>query len=50
MTEEQKEKVLEAACDICHYPHFLAEEQLEAVCIVCPVEYALNHGKEAPDV
>ena len=46
MTEKQKEHVLEAACDICRYPHFLTQEQLEAVCVVCPVEYALSLIRE----
>ena len=42
MTEKQKERVLEAACEICKYPSFLTQEQLDAVCVVCPVEYAID--------
>jgi hypothetical protein len=51
MTEKQKERVLEAACEICKYPSFLTQEQLDAVCVVCPVEYAVSlirEEKEAP--
>ena len=50
MTDQQKETILTAACDICHYPHFLTQEQLDAVCVVCPVEHALNTAtaEEAP--
>jgi uncharacterized Zn finger protein (UPF0148 family) len=46
LTEKQKERVLEAACEICKYPSFLTQEQLDAVCVVCPVEYAVSLIRE----
>ena len=42
MTERQKKDIMNAACKICHYPHFLMQEQVDAVCVVCPVRHAID--------
>lgn len=43
MTEEQKERLLEIACDLCWYPTVISNpEWLEEKCKNCPMERALN--------
>ena len=37
--EEAKEKIMEAVCDLCHYPYALTDqEDLDEICARCPVE------------
>lgn len=38
MNEQAFEAVMEAVCDVCHWPHVLSQEALDAVCENCPAE------------
>lgn len=44
MTEEQIERILEAACDICRYTQTgsCCEDSIEEICKNCPVEKAVR--------
>ena len=43
MTEQQKEKIMEIACDLCWYPTAITnQEWLDEKCDNCPMQTALN--------
>ena len=43
MTEQQREKILEAACEICRWPYVCKnEEELMEHCDVCPIQAAVD--------
>ena len=48
MTEERVEKIMEAVCDLCHWPYVYRDEQImqDEKCICCPVEKALREKME----
>ena len=47
MTEQQREKILEAACEICRWPGETRDpETLWEYCKTCPVEAALAEAAE----
>ena len=44
--EGQFEIIMEAACELCHYPYVVADqEKLDALCENCPVERILKECK-----
>ena len=42
MNAEQREKILGAACEVCHWPVVLNARELEDFCDRCPVERAVD--------
>lgn len=42
MNDEQKQSILEAACEICHYPHICSNDELDLKCGKCPVQIAVD--------
>lgn len=46
MNSEQREKILEAACEVCHWPVVLNARELEDFCDRCPVERAVDAAAE----
>ena len=47
MNAEQREKILEAACEVCHWPVVLNARELEDFCDRCPVERAVDAASKA---
>ena len=48
MQEKDKlDNALEVICNICKYPCFLKQEELDAICLDCPAEKAINELLEA---
>ncbi len=45
MNDNQKQCILEAACEICHYPHVCSIDELDLKCDKCPVQIAVNSIK-----
>ena len=47
MSGEEKERILEAVCDICHWPYVYRDSEIMHAerCDNCPVEALLN-GKQ----
>ena len=44
--EEQSEIIMEAVCELCHWPYVLIDQaQLDAMCDNCPVERILEECK-----
>ena len=46
MSGEEKERILEAVCDICHWPYVYRNSEImnDEKCKYCPVEAVLNKG------
>lgn len=42
MTEEQKDQIMEIACELCRFPFELGQEELDSKCDNCPMLTALN--------
>lgn len=42
MTDQQREKILEAACEVCHFPVIFNAADLDDFCRRCPVERAVD--------
>lgn len=47
MSTEQKEKIMAAVCDICHWPYVYRDSEIMQAekCDHCPVEKALSGGE-----
>ena len=48
MTDQQREKILEAACGLCYYPCVYQQEDLDDFCERCPVEAAIDEALHPP--
>ena len=44
MNEQSFETIMEAVCDVCHCPHVLSKEALDAVCDNCPAERKIRRA------
>lgn len=41
--EQEKEAIMYAVCELCHYPYVLTEQEaLDDMCLNCPVEKAVE--------
>lgn len=49
MSEEMIEKIFETACDLCHWPLVMGEEELARKCDRCPMEKVLKEATEEAD-
>lgn len=51
MTEERVEKIMEAVCDLCHWPYVYRDEQImqDEKCVCCPAEKALREEENDKD-
>lgn len=52
MTEERIEKIMEAVCDLCHWPYVYRDEQImqDEKCVCCPAEKSLREEENDKDV
>lgn len=48
MNNELREKILETACDLCHWPYVYRDDQIMADerCAFCPMEKLLKEAVE----
>ena len=46
MNREERERIMEAVCEICHWPYVYRNSEImnDEKCKYCPVEAVLNEG------